>query len=162
MLYRSSMSKFLFIFAVALSLPALALAEITLNQNVTQETIDQTICVSGYTKSVRPATSYTNGVKLKLLRESGLDPDNASDYELDHIVPLALGGHPRKLGNLQLQPWDGENGAKRKDRLEVKLQCMVCTGQATLSDAQNDIYTNWQAAYHKYALIKCHRHKVAQ
>lgn len=95
------------------------------------------------------------------MREQGLDPDSASDYELDHIVPLALGGHPRNLKNLMLQPWDGEGGAKRKDRLEVKLQCLVCSGQVQLDEAQDAIYTDWQAAYHQYARTKCHRAKLA-
>lgn len=61
---------------------------------------------------------------LDILRQ-GLDPAAASDYELDPIIPLALGGHPRKLDHLQLQPWEE---VKRKDRLEVKLQCLVCSG----------------------------------
>ena len=43
-------------------------------------------------------------------------------FELDHIIPLALGGHPRNSRNLMLQVWSGHDGAKRKDRLEVKLQ----------------------------------------
>lgn len=43
-----------------------------LNPDVTQATILQTICVAGYTASVRPSTSFTNGVKQKLLRELGL------------------------------------------------------------------------------------------
>ena len=81
------------------------------NPDVTQETIGQTICVSGYTKTVRPSTSYTKGVKLKLLREAGIDESFAGQYELDHIIPLAVGGHPRKLSNLTLQPWYGEKGA---------------------------------------------------
>ncbi len=134
-----------------------AVADIALNPDVRQDTIAQTICVSGYTKSVRPSTSYTQGVKRKLLRESGIDEDQMSDYELDHIVPLALGGHPRSLDNLMLQPWDGDDGARRKDRLEVKLQCLVCTGQVPLDEAQQEIYSDWQAAYHKYARLKCHR-----
>jgi len=58
-----------------------------------------------------------------MLKRSGLDPITASDYELGHIIPLALGGHPRKMDNLQLQPWEE---ARRKDRIEVKLQCLVC------------------------------------
>jgi hypothetical protein len=98
----------------------------SLNHDVTPETIASTICVSGYTAMVRPASIYTNGVKMKLLQASGQEPASASAYELDHIVPLALGGHPRALDNLQLQPWPE---ARRKDRLEVKLQCLVCSGQ---------------------------------
>ncbi len=125
-----------------------------LNPDVSQGTIAQTICVPGYTKSVRPATSYTNGVKVLLLKRAGLDPSTASDYELDHVIPLALGGHPRNTDNLQLQPWEV---AKRKDRIEVKLQCLVCSGQLTLNRAQVEILEDWQAAYHRYARVKCLR-----
>jgi len=39
---------------------------------VGQTSIQQTICVPGWTVSVRPSTSYTNGLKLKLMREQGL------------------------------------------------------------------------------------------
>ena len=121
-----------------------------LNPDVRHETIDQTICVAGYTASVRPATSYTNGVKLKLLRESGTDAANASKYELDHVIPLAVGGHPRNPKNLMLQPWDGEDGAKKKDRLEKRLQQLVCSKQLALRDAQAAIWTDWQSAYRRY------------
>src|SRR5882672_5186155 len=86
----------------------------------------QTICVPGYTKGVRPATGYTNGVKQMLMQRAKMNPALAQYYELDHIIPLSLGGHPRKLDNLELQLREGENGAKKKDRLEVKLQCLVC------------------------------------
>ena len=129
-----------------------------LNPVVRQETIDQTICVPGYAKGVRPATSYTNGVKQMLFQRAHMNPALAQTYELDHIIPLALGGHPRKVENLALQPWEGENGAKRKDRLEVKLQCLVCTNQVTLREAQQEIIEDWQVAYHRYAKVKCRRH----
>jgi hypothetical protein len=124
---------------------------------VRQETIGQTICVPGYAKGVRPATSYTSGVKQMLFQRAHMNPALAQTYELDHIIPLALGGHPRKLDNLALQPWEGENGAKRKDRLEVKLQCLVCSNQVPLREAQQEILEDWQAADQKYAKVKCRR-----
>ena len=116
---------------------------IALNPDVTQDSIAKTICVVGYTASVRPSTSYTNGVKAKLLREIGQDLSHMADYELDHIVPLALGGHPRKLANLMLQPWQGENSAKDKDVLERRLQRMVCDHLMQLHAAQFCIAENW-------------------
>jgi hypothetical protein len=122
---------------------------IAVNPDVTPATIDTTICVSGYTKSVRPGTAYTNGVKAKLLREAGLSPDRKVDYELDHIIPLAVGGHPRKLSNLMLQPWAGANGAKVKDVLEVKLQHLVCRHRMDLGEAQRCIAEDWQACAEK-------------
>ncbi len=134
--------------------PAVIVPVEVLNPDVRPETIDQTICVPGYTASVRPATSYTNGVKLKLLRESGSDAANASKYELDHVIPLAVGAHPRNIKNLMLQPWDGQDGAKKKDRLERRLQQLVCSTLLGLRDAQAAIWTDWQAAYRRYVLAQ--------
>jgi hypothetical protein len=121
-----------------------------LNADVRQETIQQTICVPGYTASVRPSTTYTNGVKLKLLRERGLPASAAAEFELDHRTPLALGGHPRNPQNLMLQPWEGPDGAKVKDRLERRLQQLVCAGKLLLDDARRAIYFDWQGAYRTY------------
>jgi len=121
-----------------------------LNPDVTEGTVKKTICVPGYTKSVRPATSYTNGVKAKLLTEAGIDHSRIGDFELDHIVPLALGGHPRKLSNLVLQPWEGEHGAKRKDSLEVRMHSLVCHGEVGLTEAQGCIAENWELCAAKY------------
>ena len=121
-----------------------------LNPDVRQATIQQTVCVAGYTASVRPSTSYTNGIKARLLREQGLPVADAAAYELDHIIPLALGGHPRNLANLALQPWEGENSAKTKDRLERRLQILVCADKVPLDMARRDIYVDWQAAFRKY------------
>ena len=118
---------------------------IALNPDVTQENLVQTVCVVGYTATIRPATSYSTGVKAKLLQQAGLDASQMADYELDHIVPLGVGGHPRKLSNLMLQPWQGPNSAKKKDVLERRLQHMVCAGQIALADAQFCIAEDWQA-----------------
>jgi hypothetical protein len=99
---------------------------------------------------VRPPTSYTNSLKEKLLQEHHLAASEISNYELDHFIPLALGGHPRSPDNLWLQPWDGEWGAHVKDRLERKLQLMVCAGKISLSDAREAIRSNWIEAFKKY------------
>lgn len=93
---------------------------------------------------------YTNGVKARRLREQRLPVVSAGEYELDHVIPLALGGNPRNRANLALQPWEGENGAKTKDRLERKLQTLVCTDKVPLETARRDIYQNWQAVFRKY------------
>lgn len=136
----------------ALTVRQAVLPEEALNADVQQATVQQTICVAGYTASVRPSTTYTNGVKLKLLREQGLPASAASEFELDHRVPLALGGHPRSLKNLMLQPWEGKDGAKVKDRLERHLRKLVCAGKLALDDARRAIYVNWQEAYRTYVI----------
>lgn len=122
-----------------------------LNPDVRSDTLSATICMVGYTKTVRPATSYTNGVKKKLLREQGLDfMEHKKEYELDHIIPLTLGGHPRNIHNLMLQKWEGEDGAKVKDKLEVRLSKMVCKGKISLTAAQTCIWKDWAACAVKY------------
>jgi hypothetical protein len=121
-----------------------------LNSDVRQETLQKTICVPGYAASVRPSTTYTNGVKMKLARERELPLGSAKEYELDHRVPLALGGHPRSLANLQLQPWEGDDGAKRKDAFERHLRTLVCSGRLSLRDAQRDIYFDWPGAARRH------------
>jgi hypothetical protein len=123
---------------------------VALNPDVTEKTVGQTICVAGYAKSVRPSSSYTNAVKAKLLREAGLDASRMPDFELDHIVPLALGGHPRNLANLALQPWDGEHGAERKDALEIRMHSLVCRGEVPLNEAQVCIAEDWEACAAQY------------
>lgn len=84
------------------------------------------------------------------MKRSGLDLAEMRSYELDHIIPLTLGGHPRNPKNLMLQKWEGEDGAKVKDKLEVRLNKLVCSGKVDLREAQADIYYDWQVAYAKY------------
>jgi hypothetical protein len=127
---------------------------VALNPEVTAETAAGTICTPGYTAGVRPAAGYVKAIKIKLGTGVGLEPGAASAMILDHIIPLCLGGHPSNPSNLQLQD---ATEAHRKDRLELKLQCLVCSGQVSLAEARAAIATNWEAAYHRFALIKCRR-----
>jgi hypothetical protein len=85
-----------------------------------------------------------------MLTRTGLPPGDALKYELDHFVPLALGGHPRSDDNLWLQRWDGAWNARVKDRLERRLQVMVCAGDISLHSARTAIQRDWQGAYRKY------------
>jgi hypothetical protein len=117
---------------------------------VTQANISSTICVSDWTATVRPPTSYTQALKRRMLVRAGIDPKEAVVYELDHFIPLAIGGHPRSEDNLWLQRWDGEWNARIKDRLERKLQVMVCAGQITLQTARTAVQDDWHAAYKTY------------
>jgi len=149
--------RWLVAYAAAVAIAAMAQPVEALNPDVRLETIKETICLKGYTKTVRPSTTYTNGIKRRLLREAGLPAQDAALYELDHIIPLAVGGHPRSLVNLMLQPWEGEDGAKRKDKLEVKLQCLVCSGQLDLQTARKEIFEDWRGAAKRHQHKRCGR-----
>lgn len=143
---RSALLVIAVLFALALSAGVCsARAEIALNPDVTPETIRQTICVPGYTSTVRPSVSFTNSIKFRLMDAAGIPRADAQKYELDHVVNLSIGGAPRALDNLQLQPWDGPQGARVKDHLERRLQLLVCAGALPLEEAQRCIYDDWQA-----------------
>ena len=115
-----------------------------LNPDVTQETIDATICVRGWTKTVvRPPFAATNAIKVAKLRERGLTEADKSRFELDHVIPLALGGAPDDPRNLRLEPW---SEADRKDGVEACLARAVCDGRISLSEARRRIWKDWRGA----------------
>jgi hypothetical protein len=72
---------------------------------------------------------------------------NPQLYELDHIVPLELGGAPLADSNFQLQAYAGECNAKDKDKLEFELSRLVCADELTLEAAQREIANDWIASY---------------
>lgn len=119
------------------------------NPDVTQDNIQSTICVSGWTKTVRPKVGYTNKLKLAQMKQFGLQ-GNPSDYEEDHKINLGIGGSPTSPNNLWPQMWTGPDNAHKKDAIEVHLQRLVCSGGISLQDAQDAMRDNWITAYEKY------------
>ena len=103
-----------------------------LNPDVTQETINATICIHGWTKTIRPPTSYTNELKQKQMREYGVG-GSMSDYQEDHLISLELGGHPTDPRNLWPQPYPR---ASAVDGMENDLNDNVCSGELTPAEAQ--------------------------
>jgi hypothetical protein len=104
-----------------------------LNPQVTQATIGQTICRSGWTRTIRPPTSYTNDLKAK-----GLDAYHLrgppSAFQEDHLISLELGGNPTDPRNLWPEPYPR---AADVDRIENELNHRVCAGVLTLAQAQH-------------------------
>jgi hypothetical protein len=132
-----------------LPLPDPACTPGTYNPAVTQSTIGSTICVSGWTATVRPPTSYTNALKVQGITNYGYSDTNTADYEEDHFVPLELGGAPRDPANLWPEPHYVTNGtgtSSTKDGVETKLKNAVCSGRITLAAARTAIRTNWTTA----------------
>ncbi|GAA1990891.1 hypothetical protein [Catenulispora subtropica] len=129
-----------------LPLPDSACTPGAYNPNVTQSTIGSTICVSGWTTTVRPPTSYTNALKAQGIIDYGYSDTSMADYEEDHLVPLELGGDPRDPANLWPEPHYGTPNSSTKDGVETKLKNAVCAGRITLASARSAIKTNWTTA----------------
>jgi hypothetical protein len=113
-----------------------------INPNVTQDNIQQTICVSGYTKTIRPSASYTNKIKAEQMSEYGYT-DSIHAHEEDHLISLELGGSPDDPKNLWPEPHASPNP---KDKVENYLHAAVCSGRISLHDAQVRIATDWTTA----------------
>ena len=130
-----------------------------IDAKVTETTLKKTVCRSGgYTRRVRPPASLTEPAKRQLLRAYSLSGP-LSEYELDHLVPLELGGASdvRNLWPEQNigKPSDydpGALGSNAKDGVEDRLHQAVCAGQVSLTAAQQAIASDWTTALARLGL----------
>lgn len=129
-----------------LPLPDPACQPGAINPDVTQATIDSTICVPGWTRTVRPPVAYTNALKARQIAEYGYRDTDPAHYEEDHLIPLELGGAPRDPRNLWPEPRYNAGGATAagKDRIENALKKNVCAGVMTLAAARTIMATDWR------------------
>ncbi|WP_239396497.1 hypothetical protein [Frankia sp. CiP3] len=117
-----------------------------INPEVTQASIGRTICMAGWTATIRPPTSYTNRIKQQAVTAYGAYAGTALDsYELDHLISLELGGAPAAVANL----WPEQGLHNAKDPVENAAKQAVCAGRLSLADAQHAIATNWITLGHQ-------------
>jgi hypothetical protein len=105
-----------------------------LNPDVTQATIGRTICVTGWTHTVRPPVAYTNALKERQMRAYG-ETGSPSAYQEDHLISLELGGDPMDPRNLWPEPYPR---ALQVDAIENELNARVCSGALSLLAAQEE------------------------
>ena len=101
------------------------------------------VCVSGYTSTVR---NVPNSLRNQIYAEYNYDRASNISIELDHFIPLCLGGS-NDAKNLWVQYENPKPGFKEKDRVEDYLCHQVCNGNMTLSEAQMEIWSDWVAVY---------------
>ena len=103
----------------------------------------KTICTVGYTKTVRDVSTAT---KKKVFQEYDISWSTHSNYEVDHIISLELGGS-NDISNLFPESYLIKNGARVKDVLENYLHKQVCNGSMTIDEAQKEISSDWLIYY---------------
>ena len=109
-----------------------------------ENVVREKICVKGYTQTVRSVSTST---RKQVFAEYGIAyPQPSGAYEVDHFIPLALGGS-NDIANLFLEAAEPTPGFHEKDIVEVYLQQEVCSGRAALGAAQRQIATDWLVVY---------------
>jgi hypothetical protein len=104
------------------------------------------VCVSGYSRRVR---DVPESEKRQVYVEYGIYSHVRGQYEVDHLVPLELGGD-NSIRNLWPEAAQPRPGFHEKDRLENALHDLVCGGRLSLRRAQSLIAGNWVAAFNRY------------
>ncbi|WP_254602529.1 hypothetical protein [Sphingomonas bacterium] len=121
-----------------------------IDARVTQANIDRTICVPGYARSARPAYSVTGPLKRRMM--DAVHPgEPMANYELDHLIPISIGGAPLDPRDLWLQARRGQANAGDKNVLAYVIWRLVCKHRVPLETAQQAISHDWTRAYAIYA-----------
>jgi hypothetical protein len=114
---------------------------------VTQAGIRSTICKKGWTATVRPPESQTERFKFDVAYPAYGTPQSKRT-ELDHLVPLELGG-----SNDATNLWpESPPTPNPKDKVENALNAAVCDGQVKLAAAQAAIAADWLTAEKRLGL----------
>lgn len=101
------------------------------------------ICRSGYSKTVR---NVPTAVKSQVFKEYGILSHSVGEYEVDHLISLELGGS-NAISNLWPEAAIPMPGFHEKDAVENYLHSQVCTGVIGLSQAQQEVASNWLQVY---------------
>ena len=90
------------------------------------------VCSYGYARLHRPPLAASRLLKRAVFSRYGIPFSQMRFYELDHLIPLCLGGSSA-LENLWPEPWPD---ARVKDLDELRLCRAVCSGRMRLSVAR--------------------------
>jgi len=114
------------------------------NPAVTQDTIGSTICRAGWTATVRPPVAVTDTIKAASARAYGIAPGTRG--ELDHVIPLELGGDPGSADDVANLWFEIGPIPNPKDQVENELNHAPCGGLISLVTAQTAIARRWPTA----------------
>jgi len=119
------------------------------NPNITPGEVITTnkhlVCMKGFSKMIR-RTTY----EMKRKTYQAYEIRNTKANKIDHLVPLSLGGAD-SMKNIWPTDFNTKNyTADDKDRLELKIRKLVCSGKMSVQKGQKLFMRNWQKAYDKY------------
>jgi hypothetical protein len=137
---------------LALAGPALAETTIVPDPTLTPGAIRSTDAAEICSHGTRELRHWDRARDDTVMAEYGLPAGPHPDFEIDHLVPLGVGGAD-DVANLWPEPRrsiEPQWNAETKDRLEWKLRDLICSGALDVRVAQRAIAEDWTEAYSKY------------
>jgi hypothetical protein len=99
--------------------------------------------------STKERRRVSSEVHRQTFTEYGISyPQPRGAYEVDHLVPLELGGD-NMIENLWPESAQPVPGFHEKDKVENYLHRQVCSGAMTLANAQRQIATDWTTVWRR-------------
>jgi hypothetical protein len=120
------------------------------NPKVTQRNIKRTICSPRWVKSARPPDRFFATAETAQFERASSALKDPAHYEIDHRIPIEVGGHPRDAANLWAQPLRIEWNALVKDKLETYIQGEVCARRMKLAEGQAVFQRDWVDVFRQY------------
>jgi hypothetical protein len=120
----------------------------TLTPGVARTTNLTEICANG----TRELRHWSRERDDRIMIEYGLPAGGHSNFEVDHLIPLGIGGadDDRNLWPEPRRSIEPEWNAERKDELEWRLRELVCSGALHVQEAQRAISEDWTVAFRRY------------
>jgi hypothetical protein len=144
--------RFLILAIALLASPAWADTTIVPDPTLTPGAVRTTDVAAICSTGTRELRHWSRDRDDRIMAEYGLPPGPHPNFEIDHLIPLGIGGadddanlwpEPRR----SLEPvWSAE----AKDRLEERLRELVCSGQLDVREAQRAIADDWTEAYGRF------------
>ena len=138
--------------ALALASPAWADSGILQDPTLTPGSVRTTDVGEICSTDTRSLRHWSRDRDDHILAEYGLPVGSHPTFEVDHLVPLCLGGADSDA-NLWPEPrrsieptWSAE----RKDDLEARMCSLVCAGELDVVEAQRMMAEDWTAAYGRF------------
>ena len=99
-----------------------------------------TICKPSYVKKIK--SQITNETSTKIFAEYSIAKKKRSDYAIDHLVPVDMGG-TNALTNLWPIPLKGTATPQRKAVVDAAVRKSMCAGFISLAAAQGLFNISW-------------------
>jgi hypothetical protein len=124
----------------------------TLTPGVVRTTDAGDICSHG----TRELRHWSRERDDRIMAEYSLPAGPHPDFEIDHLIPLCLGGadDDKNLWPEPRRSIEPEFSAERKDDLEHRLCQMVCAGELDAAEAQLEIASDWTESYRRRFKLK--------